>query len=116
MNETLLPLALRAVDGDKESMLVLADAMLESGWWHPRLTRPGFSLMQESGMSENVRFWPDAERGLSKGKMTTTRARGIAAALLFGDWSEEMWPVVRKCDDSPWVEVDKHYKILWRYA
>lgn len=30
-------------------------------------------------------------------------ARAIAAVLLFGDWSEEMWPAARRCRDLPLI-------------
>jgi hypothetical protein len=93
--DDLLPLALRAID-DPDARLVLADVLLETGWWDERLTRPGFRWESPNGLPEGVHFFPDKDRGMTKGTMSATRARGIATVLLFGGWSDTMWPVVER--------------------
>lgn len=72
----LLPLALAAIE-DADARLVLADALEESGWWDDRLD--AFLYAFRAGIS------------------TESDAAAIAAVMLFGGWSEDMWPAGRRC-------------------
>lgn len=81
-HETLLSLALQAVD-DEDARVVLGDAIEESGWTPPaRLPSGPYAIEEALGMRTE---WPDAW------------ALAVAAVLLFGDWSTEMWPVAERC-------------------
>lgn len=83
----LLPLALAAIE-DTDARLVLADALEESGWWDHRL-RYGLSSGDDREQWIAMLSWPGALGG--------EHAMGIAAVLLFGGWSTEMWPAARRC-------------------
>lgn len=88
---TLLPLALQAID-DPDARVVLADALLESGWWDERvwtvLYGPHLSLVGINAESLR-RTWIT----LSSDRLPLA----VAAVLLFGDWQTTRWSGV------PWV-------------
>lgn len=87
----LLALALRAID-DADARVVLADVLLETDWWDDRLTKPGFTLRAHArALPDGVHFFKTTA---SPHKVSATRARAIAAVLLFGEWSTAMWPGV----------------------
>lgn len=99
--EQLCALALAAID-DADARIVLADAIEESGWWHPVLTEPRDPT---TGLRMGMRMvgqipWQDREEFIGAIQMSAlglgTRCRAIAAVLLFGSWPTS-WPLAEMC-------------------
>lgn len=79
----LMPLALAAID-DAEARLVLADAIEESGWWDDR----AWAVLP---------LLPWGSDGQRRWLALPSSPIALAAVLLFGGWSTEMWPAARRC-------------------
>jgi hypothetical protein len=105
-SEQLCALALAAIDSDNgDGVVVLADAINESGWWHPRLSphrndQGHYDSMRMRGdlpTQERDEFLGAVRRGASSVK---SRVRPILAVLLFGEWPTS-WPLAERCRLRP---------------
>lgn len=104
MHVDLLPLALAAIE-DADSRAVLADALEESGWCtrangiavHTLMYQPDYQHPAEWD-GKRVREWFSIGFDLARQGFNTGDEflRAIAAVLLFGAWSDEMWPAARR--------------------
>ena len=78
----------------------MADALEETGWWDERCDE----LTSAAGVSpRKYSSFPNVYLPVD--------VKSIAAVLLFGEWSTEMWPVVKKCKRrvqyvDGWLEID----------
>lgn len=106
----LLPLALQAFD-DHTAQPVLGDAVLETGWYDPR-------VMPVALNNVSRRRWLESFTGAERTRNLFLRraakpdrkwCRAVAAVLLFGEWSAGTWPGVASSWSEPpvmlWTDI-----------
>lgn len=110
LQRVILRLALQALV-DPDVLPVLGDAVIESGWFDPRVMQVMWPLgkaPRHGWRTKRKRDRAKVDREAHKtgyplmfagvaASPTTSWARAIAAVLLFGGWRKRRWPMVERC-------------------
>jgi hypothetical protein len=101
---------------DHTAQAVLGDAVLESDWADERVTLMlGSERLRCPGhypLNGMVRSLERARNLSRKRARRPTRhwCRAVLAALLFGDWSQERWPLI----EAVWIDPVAVVDVWWR--